>query len=427
MALRIALFGARGIPHTYSGTETFFGELAPRLASRGHDVIVYCRRSVFTEQPNSYRGVRLIYLPSIETKNLSTPTHTLACVFDVLFRNVDVMLVTNVANALHCLIPRLFGKQVALNVDGVEWQRSKWSPLGRRYFYWNARLAGHICPAGIITDAVEMQRIYLEEFGTPSVCIAYGANVERSTNPHIVRQYGLEPGNYYLIASRLVPENNADLIVRAFESAGSNKLLAIAGSTNYRSEFCERLKQRRDPRVRFLGHVADSDHVKELHCNCYAYIHGHSVGGTNPALLKALGYGNCVLALDTPFNRDVIDCYGVLFKDEGDLATKLRYLEQHPDETEHYRKHAHERILERYTWEQITDQYEDLFYRLTIGDAPALDRALGMYVPRRQVQADHQAAAMMMPDSETRPPIDRGQSAAVRPQEGERGLYGVRD
>jgi glycosyltransferase involved in cell wall biosynthesis len=417
--LRIALFGARGIPHTYSGTETFFGELAPRLAARGHDVIVYCRRSLFREQPRIYRGVHLIYLPSIETKNLSTPTHTLACAFDVLFRNVDVMLVTNVANALHCLIPRLFGKQVALNVDGVEWQRSKWGPLGRRYFYWNAKLAGHICPAGIITDAVEMQRIYLEDFGTPSVCIAYGANVQRSTDPNIVRQYGVEPGNYYLIASRLVPENNADLIVRAFESTRSNKVLAIAGGANYRSEFLERLKQGRDQRVRFLGHIGDTDHVKELHCNCYAYIHGHSVGGTNPALLKALGYGNCVLALDTPFNRDVIDCYGVLFKDEGDLARKLRYLEEHPEEVGHYRKHAHKRILERYSWEKITDQYEDLFYRLTRGDAPALDRESGMYVPRRQPHADPEPAAVMMQDSDACPPIDRGPSAAVRAQEGE--------
>src|SRR5437870_12905418 len=100
--LRIAICGGRGIPSTYSGTETFFGELAPRLAARGHEVIVYCRRSLFRERPTSYRGVRLIYLPSIETKNLSTPSHTLACSLDVLFRGVDVLLVSNVANTLLC-------------------------------------------------------------------------------------------------------------------------------------------------------------------------------------------------------------------------------------------------------------------------------------------------------------------------------------
>ena len=225
---------------------------------------------------------------------------------------------------MHCLVPRLFGKNVALNVDGVEWKRSKWSAMGRSYFHWNARLAGKICPRGIITDAVEMQRIYLAEFGTRSVCMAYGANIERSVNPDAIRQYNLEPFQYYLIASRLVPENNADLIIKGFERLEGNKVLAIAGDANYRSSFVDSLKQTRDPRVRFLGHIGDSDDVKELHCNCYGYIHGHSVGGTNPALLKALGYGNCVLALDTPFNREVVGDYGILFEnDPADLAAKL--------------------------------------------------------------------------------------------------------
>ncbi len=386
--MRIALFGARGIPHTYSGTETFFGELAPRLAARGHEVIVYCRSGLFREKPNSYRGVRLIYLPSIETKNLGTFTHTLACVGDVLFRGVDVMLVANVANALLCAVPRLAGNKVALNVDGVEWERSKWGPIGRRYFHWNARLAGKICSDGIITDAVEMQRIYLEQFGTRSVCIAYGANIETSTNPEAVRQYGLEPFGYYLIASRLVPENSADLIVRAFERFRSDRILAIAGDANYRSSFVDALRRTQDRRVRFLGHVSDSEHVKELHCNCYGYIHGHSVGGTNPALLKALGYGNLVLALDTPFNRQVMERHGILFKnDADDLASKLQFVDDQPQVAERYRRQATQRILEEYTWDHITDQYEDYFYRLVAGEKPALDRELGMYVPAQRVDA----------------------------------------
>jgi len=386
--VRIALFGARGIPHTYSGTETFFGELAPRLAARGHEVIVYCRSGLFREKPDSYRGVRLIYLPSIETKNLGTFTHTLACVGDVLFRGVDVMLVANVANALLCAVPRLAGNKVALNVDGVEWERSKWGPIGRRYFHWNARLAGKICSDGIITDAVEMQRIYLEQFGTRSVCIAYGANIETSTNPEAVRQYGLEPFGYYLIASRLVPENSADLIVRAFERFRSDRILAIAGDANYRSSFVDALRRTQDRRVRFLGHVSDSEHVKELHCNCYGYIHGHSVGGTNPALLKALGYGNLVLALDTPFNRQVMERHGILFKnDADDLASKLQFVDDQPQVAERYRRQATQRILEEYTWDHITDQYEDYFYRLVAGEKPALDRELGMYVPTQRVDA----------------------------------------
>ena len=148
----------------------------------------------------------------------------------------------------------------------------------------------------------------------PPACIAYGANIEDSSNPEVVRQYGLSTLQYYLIASRLVPENNADLIVQAFERTRSDRLLAIAGGANYRSAFVDRLKQTRDSRIRFLGHIDNPEHVKELHCNAYAYLHGHSMGGTNPALLKALGYGNCVIALRTPFNTEVLEDYGIFFR-----------------------------------------------------------------------------------------------------------------
>lgn len=370
--LRIALFGARGIPHTYSGTEAFFVELAPRLAARGHDVIVYCRRSMFPQRPPTYRGVRLIYLPSMETKNLGTPTHTLACMADVLFRRVDVMLVTNVANGLHCLIPRIFRQNCAINVDGVEWKRGKWGAIGKRYFYWNAKLIGRILPRGIVTDAYEMRRIYLDEFHTPSACIAYGGNIESGADPDIVRQYGLEPGRYYLIASRMVPENNADMIVEGFREVKTDKVLAIAGDANYRSEWMDRLRAcaASDARVRFLGHVGNSNHVKELHCAAYAYIHGHSMGGTNPALLKALAYGNCVLAYDTAFNREVVTDHALLFEDAADLTAKIQLLENSPRTAEHYRRRAPNRIREAYEWEHITDQYEELFHRLAAGEDP---------------------------------------------------------
>ena len=368
--LQIAILGSRGIPHTYSGYEAFIGEVGPRLVDRGHDVTVYCRSSLFAERPETFKGVRLIYLPSFETKTLGTLSHTLVSMFDVMFRRMDVIFVVNVVNAFHCILPRLFGKNVAINVDGLDWKRGKWGRLGKKYFYCNAKSVGRICPKGVVTDAREMQRIYLDEFRTPSVSIAYGANIEKSQNPEVVCQYGLEPGQYYLVASRLVPENNADLIVRAFEKLRTSRKLAIAGNANYRSEFVDRLKETKDARITFLGHVGSADHVKELHCNAYGYIHGHSLGGTNPALLKALGYGNCVLALGTAFNKEVLQDYGILFDDANDLAEKLRCIEDHPEIAKKYRLHAPERIRQAYTWEKITDQYEELFLQLASGQDP---------------------------------------------------------
>lgn len=369
--LRIAMLGSRGIPHTYSGYEQFLGEVAPRLVSRGHEVIVYCRQSLFEECPKVYKGVRLIYLPGIETKTMGTLTHTLVSIFDVLFRRVDVIFVVNVVNAFNCILPRLLRKNVAINVDGLDWKRGKWGPLGKRFFYWNAKYVGRISPKGIVTDAQEMRRIYLEELDTPSVNIAYGANIEKSANPGILKEYGLRPSGYYLVASRLVPENNAALIAQAFEKVKTSRLLVIAGNANYRSAFVDKLKETKDSRVKFLGHVGKPEHVKELHCNAYAYIHGHSLGGTNPALLKALGYGNCVLALDTAFNREVVQNYGIFFGDDpADLANKIQQIENHPETAAKFRLRAPERIRESYTWETITDQYEELFLQLAAGLDP---------------------------------------------------------
>jgi glycosyltransferase involved in cell wall biosynthesis len=370
--LRIAILGSRGFPYTYSGYEVFIGEVAPRLVNRGHEVIVYCRSSLFRERPTSYQGVQLIYRPSIETKVLGTPTHTLVSMCDVLCRGVDVIFVVNLVNAFHCILPRLFGKPVAINVDGLDWKRGKWGKIGKSYFYLNAKFVGRICPNGVVTDAHEMRRIYLEEFHTPNVCIAYGANPSTSTDSSIVRKYGLEPFQYYLVLSRLVPENNADLIVRAFERVRTSRVLAIAGHENYRSPFVDRLRQTTDSRIRFIGHVGSANHVKELHCNAYSYIHGHSLGGTNPALLTALGCGNCVLALRTPFNKEVLHNYGILFdRDPGDLAGKLQHIEDHPEVAAQYRSCAPERIREAYTWDRITDQYEELFLQLAAGHDPS--------------------------------------------------------
>lgn len=369
--LRIAILGSRGIPHTYSGYETFIGEVAPRLVERGHEVIVYCRRSLFRERPKSYKGVRLIYLPNIETKSLGTVTHTLVSMWDVLFRQVDVIFVVNVVNGFHCILPRLLGKNVAINVDGLDWMRGKWGWLGRKYFYWNAKWIGRICPRGVVTDAKEMRRIYLRQFDTPSVSIAYGANIERSESLEGLRSYGLSPNEYYLVASRLVPENNAELIVRAFERVKTSRMLVIAGSANYRSSFVDRVRATEDRRIKFLGHVSDPEHIKELHCHCYAYLHGHSLGGTNPALLKALGYGNCVLALDTPFNREVIQSYGIFFENDlDDLAQTIRHIDDHPEIAEEYKRRAPLRIREAYTWTRITDQYEELFQQLAAKQDP---------------------------------------------------------
>ncbi len=362
--MRIAILGTRGIPSGYSGYEAFAEEIGWRLVERGHQVLVYCRQSLFTQRSPTYRGIELVYLPSIQTKSLSTFSHMFFSALDVLSRRVEVALVANVANTFFCFIPKIAGIKTIINVDGLEWLRPKWGRWGKRYFYLSAKYAKYASHV-LVTDASQMHEVYLEEFHAPSTVIAYGANVEASSQPELIRPFGLTPGEYFFTACRIVPDNNVDLMIEAFKRVIGDKKYAIAGGTPYADPYVQRLKQTTDPRVIFLGHIEDQNVIRELHCNAYAYLHGHQYGGTNPTLLKALAYGNCVLALDTPFNREVIGSYGVFFeKDVQSLSEKIEYLLTHPEVRAEYARRAPQRILEAYTWDHIADEYERLFYQV---------------------------------------------------------------
>lgn len=368
--MHIRIYGIRGLPSTYSGFETIMSELGPRWVEAGHEVTLYCRKSAFEDRPPSWKGVELVYLPSIEHKVASTLSHGLFCTLHAMFAPSDIVLVWNAANGPFGWLLRLAAKKAVINVDGMEWLRPKWQGAAKRYFRWAALMATRAFHA-VVTDANEMKRLYLQEFGVETTYIAYGANIEPPSSPEIPRQYGLEPDGYYLIASRLIPDNNADLIVQAFVKSGSHKQLAIAGGADYRgnsieAEFIAKLKRLANDRVRFLGHIDSSEHIKDLHHHCFAYIHGHQYGGINPSLLKALGYGNCVLAHNTPFNREVLSDgkYGILWeKDTDDLCQALQYVERHPQVVEALRRQANEPIIERFNWERIAQEYIELFQR----------------------------------------------------------------
>ncbi len=365
--MKIALVGTRGVPANYGGFETCAEELAVGLVARGHDVTAYCRPGNAPGDPQTYKGVRLVYRDFIDTKALSTLTHTRASLRHALRERYDVIMVFNAGNSPLTIGPRLRGARLALNVDGLEWKRAKWGPAAKLYYQlaeWIATKTAH----RIVTDSRAIQAYYDERFSTPSTFIAYGAHVETSDSDEVVRSYGLQSGGYYFVASRLEPENNADLTVAAFAKVKTERKLVIAGAANWDSPFVERLKRTTDPRVVFLGGVYAPGHIKELHCHCHAYVHGNEVGGTNPALLKALGYGNCVLAFDVPYNAEVVRDAGILYKrDVDDLAAKLQHVDGHPDEAAEYRRRGVARIRQAYLWEHVVDGYERLFQGLLAG------------------------------------------------------------
>lgn len=365
--LRIGMLGLYGMPMEklhFTGFETGFGEIAPRLAEAGHEIVMYCRKGSFPEAMRvpAYRGVRLKYVPSPGGKNFSGLIATfLAVVHALTVGRYDVFFFVNVGMGHHAALCRLFGNKVVMNVNGLDWTRAKWGPVARWYFFSAARSAVRFC-SELVTDAEAMREFYIERFHKQTTMIAYGAYVETSSHPELIRSFGVERDDYYLIASRLIPENHADLIARAFLESGSRKKLLIVGGANYDSDFHRDLRALAGDRIRLTGHIDDQEVIRELHCNCFAYVHGHSVGGTNPSLLKAMGYGNCILALDTVFNREALEDGGIFFpRDETVLAAEMRAVESNPERVAALRLMGPERIRTNYTWEKIANQYDALF------------------------------------------------------------------
>ncbi len=360
--MKIAILGTRGIPANYGGFETFAEQLGTRLAARGHEVTVYGRKHYSTSNLDLYNGVKLVVLPTIRHKYFDTIVHTFLSVLHASPRRFDVILICNAANSLFAFIPRLFGTPTLVNVDGLERKRKKWNWIGQKYYLVSEWLSTFL-PSAIVTDAQVIQDYYATRYRKESAMIAYGAEVARRAAPEKLFRLGLKPNQYVLYVSRLEPENNAHLVIDAYQKVRTDLPLVIVGGAPYAQEYIARLKSTRDPRVRFLGFVFGEDY-RALQQNAYCYVHATEVGGTHPALIEAMGAGNCALTLRTPENLEVIGDAGIVYDSVNDLTMQLQRVIDDPSRIGEYRRRAMARVMQFYNWEHITDQYEGLLAQL---------------------------------------------------------------
>ena len=364
--LKIAIMGAKGYPYVYGGYDTMIKELGERLVKRGVQVRVYNHRALFADRPRFVNGIECIYTPAIESKSFTQLSHTFFAMIHACFSDVDVILVVNSGNGPFGLISKVFGKPTAINVDGLEWLRPKWKGLGSWYFRWASKLAARFYDQ-LINDSDEMRRVYLELFQKDSVVIAYGANPRESVESTFIQKWNLEPQSYYLIVGRLVPDNNADLIIEGFLKSNSTRKLVIIGDVPFEDAWANNLKNLKDDRLIFTGYVRDPDELASFYSHCFAYFHGHEYGGTNPAMLKALGYGCAILALDTPFNQEMLQNgkHGWYFqKNPESIRVMVEEAENSPIQLEELRSTARTGLTQKYNWDHVTDQYLEVLTAL---------------------------------------------------------------
>ena len=362
--MKIAIMGIRGIPANYGGFETFAENLSTRLVQKGHEVTVYGRTNIIDYKEKYYKGVELVLLPTISHKYFDTVAHTFLCVFHSLKRKFDVILICNSANAVFSLIPRLSGKKVAINVDGLEWQRDKWNVIGK-LFYRVSEFFSTILSDQVVTDSVFIREYYLKRFNKFSTYIPYGAPTKKEPTTKVLDQYNIKSNRYILYVSRMEPENNAHLVIKSFENVKTDLNLVMVGDAPYSTEYIQKLKSTKDPRIIFTGYIFGNGY-REFQSHAYFYVQATEVGGTHPALLEGMGFGNCVLANDVPEHREVIQEAGPYFKtsDWQDLRDKMQYLVDHPEVVKQYQKKAVARIKAAYTWDRIADGYETLFLKM---------------------------------------------------------------
>lgn len=359
----MAIVGSRGYPYVYGGYETFVKEISERLVLNQVEVHVYCQKNLFKNRPEQLNGIHLHYIPTLPHKALNQIIHSLLSMIHVTFSRIDIVLVVNLAAGPLGWLPRLGGKKTIMNTDGLEWQRPKWKGLGSKYFLFGAWCASKLYH-GLVSDAEAMRQVYLEKFHTDSTVIAYGAPAFKTQNANALAKFNLAAESYYLIVGRLIPDNNADLLIEEFLKTNSTKKLVVIGDVPYQDDYSTSLKLKASERLIFTGYIHNQDELLCLYQHCFMYLHGHEYGGTNPTMLKAMSNNCAILALNTKFNQEMLNNgqFGSFFdKTPGSLSTQMQLMENALNEVNHLKSVSAKGLTNKYSWEQVTKQYIDLF------------------------------------------------------------------
>jgi len=359
--MKIAILGSKGIPAGYGGFETFTEELSIRLIRKDFDITVYCKSDI-PKKDKIYKGVRLKYVASSSDGVINELLYDLRSIIYAM-KESDIIYMLGYGSSPFLILPRIFGKTVVTNVDGLEWKRRKWNKLQQLYLRICERVAVWFSHY-IIADSMGIKEYIDKKYKINSKYIAYGAYLIQEGNESYIHTLGLEKEGYYLVVARMEPENNIDIIIKGFIKSNSIRNLVIVGNTN-NQEYIKSLNLNSDPRIVFLGPIYDKEKLSSLRKNCYAYFHGHEVGGTNPSLLEALGCGNAVIGIDVNFVREVAKDAGLYFKKDVNHITQIiNSIDKDIQKVKLMRKNAVNRLLEKYTWELIASQYEEFFHQI---------------------------------------------------------------
>lgn len=377
--MRIAFIGQKGIPFiSDGGVERHVDELATRLAARGHEVYVYVRPRFIINKQKIYKGVHLIPLPSIPTKNLDTISHTLLATIHVLFKKIDIIHYHSVGPSTLAWIPRLLKPKTKIIVTfhSIDRFHKKWGWFARLYLGWGEWTATHF-PHKTIAVSYAIKKYCKEKFGKEVFYIPSGVTIEKVEGDDKIKQFGLEKDGYILTVARLIKHKGIHYLMEAYRQmekkfgndpqkwpGGKIRKLVIVGAPSFTDDYFAYLNKlaEQSPNIIFTG-FQTGETLKQLFANAYLYIHPSEAEGLSITILEAMSYGTCVLISDIPENLEAIDHSGFSFKNKSvkDLYEKLIYLLDFPEGVKRRGEQGLKFIKDQFDWEEIVKKIEKLY------------------------------------------------------------------
>jgi glycosyltransferase involved in cell wall biosynthesis len=364
MTKTVRILGTHGVPANYGGFETAAENIALFLVRHGWRVIVYCQVSGHGAiKEDHWQGIERVTIP-VNLQGWKGTSHfdwiaiSHACKFK------DLCLTFGYNTALFSTRLRLAGIPNVINMDGIEWSRARWGFAKQAILYVNERIA---CYVGnhLIADHPEIEKYLLTRAPKRKITtLTYGADPVSSAQEALVTQLGLEPGKYLNLVARSIPENSILEMVKGFAMQPRGVKLVLLGKYDPETDDYHReVMAAASDEVVFLGPIYDKAVVQALRFHSLAYVHGHTVGGTNPSLVEAMAASNPVIAHDNPYNRWVAGTGAMYFKDSAGFDTAVGQLLASPPEQARLRANSHARYREEFTWEHVAGQYEKLLLR----------------------------------------------------------------
>jgi len=361
----ISITGTKGIPNLYGGFEQFTEKLAVRLANRGHELTIYNPSfHPSTDYPVSKVNIIRKFSPEKLMGAAANYIYDFLSIRDAIRNQAEIILECGYASAAPGYRLLNFQKtKIVTHLDGFEWQRSKWSGNVQKIIRKSERTAVRLSHR-LVCDHQLIRQYFIDSYGADPVYIPYGANDSVKPDKQLLDSHQLTPNEYYLVISRLEPENNIQTIIEGYLRSGKSTKLLIVG--NSRNNYSHGLKSKYQSTKQVIFHkgIYNEDLLNALRHFSKAYFHGHSVGGTNPSLLEAMAAGATIIGHDNPFIRNILNDNALYFSSSDDITYLLASENEWINKKQEWAANNIRLISEKYQWDQITDQYEDLFRKV---------------------------------------------------------------